>query len=365
MSKNSPSSVPFETVGVPQGAGTSRGLFRAVLGDSRGTIQSVFDRIERPDSGWPSVTGAYLDASSTLVDWKDARSSFRWHFMRLGHDVLVITTQAQIGETRVETVKGEGFVEMHFLLEGPVSLGAGVTIKPENQLKSASLMCCRQAEDLDYQVLYGPGTHLKASIYVRPEFLKQQFDFPVGSESTRGLLETPADLFTMLDARLSADSLITLRNLETLEVSGQRDLMKMSGLIIQLLGQSVDCVELATQDGESAQTLSSADVRMIEDVREYLQENLGDKLTLADLAKQMGTNTTKLKSGFKLLNGTTIHKYRTDVRMEHALRRLQENDGSVAVIGHAVGYERQASFSSAFKSYYGVPPKFAHKVRQK
>jgi len=343
--------------------GDSPGLFRAVLGGGKGLVRPVFDKVENAPSKWHSNVNSTFDAASTEVEVNDQRSRFKWHFMRLGHDVLVVTTRAKIVETRVEKVKGEGYVEFHFLLEGPVGLGAGATTKKGHQFKSAELICCRQPMGLEYDVRCGAGSHTMVSIYADPDYLRQHFDFPQNTDAARAIVEEAPDLFTMIEARLPPACLSTLRSVVKSKVRTQRDLMAISGLVLQLLAQSVGSVEAATQSGDPAQSLFQADVDMLEAVREQLHHNLGDKLTLADLAKEMGTNTTKLKAGFKLLNGTTIHKYRTDIRMDYALKQLRKNSNSVAVIGHAIGFDRQASFSSAFKSYFGVPPKFAAKVR--
>ena len=339
------------------------GLFRHILGDAGGSLLPVFDAVERPDTPWPTLENGLMDSRCTTVDLMDGKSRFHWQFMRLGYDLLLVTTRAEVREPRVEKVKGEGFVEFHYLMEGPVAVGLKPSDDPDLTFQGGDLLCSRQTEDVDYTVWCGPGEHLKLSIYVNPAFLKDYTDFPFDRESCRALIAPPPGLSTMIEATLSADCLMTLRKIMALKVDTRRDLVMLTGLVIQLVAQSVDIIDRATEQGNPVQDLSPADVRMMIELRARLHEDLGDHLPLTKLAKELGTNTTKLKSGFRLLNGTSIHKYRTAIRMEHALKLLQDRDGSVAAIGRAVGYERQASFSSAFKGYFGVPPKSAHQVR--
>ncbi|MCV2894644.1 helix-turn-helix transcriptional regulator [Lentibacter sp. XHP0401] len=341
------------------------GLFRDILGDGSNSLLQVFESVERESNEWPTLTNPLMEGSCTNVDIVDRQSRFRWHFMRLGGDLLLVTTRADVHEPRIETVKGEGFVEFHYLLEGPVAVGVKAQDDPEISFHSGDLFCCRQTEDVDYTVWSGPGEHLKTSIYVTPAFLTEYTDFPFESAAGQALISPPSGVSTMIETILSADSLMTLRRMINLQVSNRRDLVTLTGLILQLIGESVDSIDAATEKGNPVQDLSPADVRMIAELRSRLHEDLAEHFTLTRLAKELGTNTTKLKSGFRLVNGTTIHKYRTAIRMEHALDLLQRREGSVAAIGRAVGYERQASFSSAFKSYFGVPPKSAHQVRRR
>ncbi|MFG6592664.1 helix-turn-helix transcriptional regulator [Sulfitobacter sp. 1A12157] len=338
------------------------GLFRDILGDGSNSLLQVFRTVEQEGSGWPTLTNRLMDSHCTNVGIEDQDSRFRWHFMRLGWELLFVTTRANVREPRIETVKGEGFVEFHYMLEGPVAVGMTGQQDPESSFQSGDLFCCRQTEDVDYTVWSGPGEHLKMSLYVTPAFLTEYTDFPFSRAAGQALTSPPAGISTMIETTLSADSLMTLRRMINFQVTNRRDMVTLTGLVLQLVGESVDCIDAATEKENPVQDLSTADVRMMAELRSRLHEDLGEHLTLTRLAKEFGTNTTKLKSGFRLVNGTTIHKYRTDIRMEHALALLQRRDEPVGAIGRAVGYERQASFSSAFKSYFGVPPKSAHQI---
>lgn len=82
---------------------------------------------------------------------------------------------------------------------------------------------------------------------------------------------------------------------------------------------------------------------------------------LPKLAQQLGISETRLKSGFKAINGTTVMQYCINKRIEAAKLLLKENRHSVSEIGSIVGYEDHSAFSRAFRRYTGCSPKAWHR----
>jgi AraC-like DNA-binding protein len=78
---------------------------------------------------------------------------------------------------------------------------------------------------------------------------------------------------------------------------------------------------------------------------------------LPKLAQQLGISETRLKSGFKAVNGTTVMQYCINKRIEAARLLLKENRHSISEIGSIVGYEDHSAFSRAFRRYSGASPK--------
>ena len=78
---------------------------------------------------------------------------------------------------------------------------------------------------------------------------------------------------------------------------------------------------------------------------------------LPELARQLGISETRLKSGFKSMNGTTVMQYCIQKRIEAARFLLKENHHSISEIGSIVGYEDHAAFSRAFRRHCGYSPR--------
>ena len=98
---------------------------------------------------------------------------------------------------------------------------------------------------------------------------------------------------------------------------------------------------------------------MFNRAREVLASDFSESQTIPRLARTLGTNATKLKSGFRLLYGTTIFAYRNRHRMDRAMELLVEGQIPIAAVAHAVGFRHQASFTSAFRGHFGLTPKQA------
>ena len=82
------------------------------------------------------------------------------------------------------------------------------------------------------------------------------------------------------------------------------------------------------------------------------------------LARQLGISETRLKSGFKLMNGTTVMQYTLNKRIEAARLLLKENRHTISEIGSIVGYEDHAAFSRAFRRYCGCTPREWRRARR-
>ncbi|WP_448547742.1 helix-turn-helix domain-containing protein [Thalassotalea fusca] len=89
----------------------------------------------------------------------------------------------------------------------------------------------------------------------------------------------------------------------------------------------------------------------------YLLENLSQEISLDRLAKQMGTNRTKLTSVFKTSFGQTIISWLREQRMLVAADFLSQSHTSIIEIAEQVGYSDSNNFSTAFKRQFDVSPR--------
>ncbi|MDH4049205.1 MAG: AraC family transcriptional regulator [Gammaproteobacteria bacterium] len=78
---------------------------------------------------------------------------------------------------------------------------------------------------------------------------------------------------------------------------------------------------------------------------------------LPTLAQQLGISETRLKSGFKSMNGITVLQFCINKRIEAARLLLKENRHSISEICDIVGYEDHSAFSRAFRRQVGRSPK--------
>lgn len=98
-------------------------------------------------------------------------------------------------------------------------------------------------------------------------------------------------------------------------------------------------------------------IEIIRKIHDRLTQQMNERITIEELAKQYLINPTTLKTAFKAVYGTSIAAHIKEHRMESAAKMLRESDMSIAEIAQAVGYDSQSKFSAAFKSSFGVLPR--------
>jgi two-component system response regulator YesN len=96
--------------------------------------------------------------------------------------------------------------------------------------------------------------------------------------------------------------------------------------------------------------------RVVEVVKQYVQENYEKNIKLTDVAELVSMNYTYLSNLFSERNGSSFSKYLTDVRMAVAKKLLLDPRNRIAEIACKVGYNDAKIFSRAFKNYFGYPP---------
>jgi AraC family transcriptional regulator len=95
-----------------------------------------------------------------------------------------------------------------------------------------------------------------------------------------------------------------------------------------------------------------------EEAKLALAQDLGQPLQLGDIARMVGVSVFQLSRAFKAVTGTTLHAYRTQVRMRCALERLHDK-ADLTTIALDLGFSSHSHFSAAFRQVFGVTPSSA------
>lgn len=97
-------------------------------------------------------------------------------------------------------------------------------------------------------------------------------------------------------------------------------------------------------------------IHTIQEIHDYLNNNLDKRITIEQLSKDFLINTTTLKNLFKSVYGVSLATHINLHRMEKAASLLKGTNDSVCDIAHTVGYESQSKFSAAFKKHFQQTP---------
>ena len=88
----------------------------------------------------------------------------------------------------------------------------------------------------------------------------------------------------------------------------------------------------------------------------YMEENLGDNLTLGDLGKAVGISPFHFSRLFRASTGHSPMDYWRRLRVERAKGMLVEGQRKTAEIAQVLGFSDQSHFSRTFRRMTGVPP---------
>ncbi|OAD90754.1 hypothetical protein A7A78_14160 [Aequorivita soesokkakensis] len=103
--------------------------------------------------------------------------------------------------------------------------------------------------------------------------------------------------------------------------------------------------------------LTQDDIKVIEDARSLMLNDLArDFRPLKEFALQLGTNTFKLKYGFKELYGISVYRYLRNERLRKAKVLVQYGDSPFKSIVQLCGFKSEAHFSRTFKKEFGLTP---------
>lgn len=92
-------------------------------------------------------------------------------------------------------------------------------------------------------------------------------------------------------------------------------------------------------------------------VREFIDANLEDELSLADLAAIAGLSQFHFARAFRKSTGLTPQQYVTEQRIERAKQLLAKEDLPLVEVGLQTGFKNQSHFTTLFRKYTKFTPK--------
>ncbi len=125
--------------------------------------------------------------------------------------------------------------------------------------------------------------------------------------------------------------------------------MKMKEFLLLMLTQ--EQLRLAALDKMTKSNFDS-----IQESRQIIDTRFDAHITLSDIARQVGLNEFKLKSGFRRLFGIGMFEYLLKTRMQKARNLLQETKLPIKDVARRTGYTSKQSFQNAFKKYFDETP---------
>ena len=320
--------------------------------------------VQDRDGVWQDLTLPFppgtADPTRSLVRERREKISFDFGDMELVQvclpDIFIVYGDMQLQQQhfRIRSMEGEDVVELNFALAGNGAVynqasGAQYNFQP-------NLHNIMYIPEFDGNASY---TSLAPYKFFEVHFSRHYFLDLV--KDIGGALRYFAEKIDLKqEAHATPDSMqITFAMHRCI-----RDIMECrfaGGL--KLLFLQAKCIELLTlqaeafgqrHPGKTALT-STHDKDCITYAREYLQQHITDPPTLQELAALAGTNTFKLKNGFKELFNNTVFGYLNEMRLEQARTLLQEGI-PIKEVADRTGYSSVQHFSTSFRKKFSMPP---------
>ncbi|BAY81710.1 AraC family transcriptional regulator [Calothrix parasitica NIES-267] len=113
-----------------------------------------------------------------------------------------------------------------------------------------------------------------------------------------------------------------------------------------------------TQTSEKQELSDGAlDSLKLQQVKDFIEDNLAESLTIADIAAVVHMSQFHFARVFKAAIGESPHRYVTQRRMERAKILLEVTKFPVVEIAYRVGFNNPSHFTSQFRKYMGMTPK--------
>lgn len=191
-----------------------------------------------------------------------------------------------------------------------------------------------------------------------PEYLVHLFG--------KGVLENPQlkDLFTKpddhsvyqehaLDYRLNQ----IVSNITLCHLDKAYYLQYLESKTIELICLVLDNIAHSQTDAAVPVVIKERDRKSIKMAQEIIHANLAEPPNVRELCLMIGMNRNKLYYGFRKQFGMSMARYIQEQRLIEAHHLLTKEDMPLSQVAMNVGFKHQSSFSTAFKSKYGVSPK--------
>ena len=103
--------------------------------------------------------------------------------------------------------------------------------------------------------------------------------------------------------------------------------------------------------------MKSADEKLMTKIMDFINENLSNPaLNVEMLANEIGISRVHLHRKTKELTNQSSRDLIRNIRLQQAANLLSSKNLNISEVAYAVGYNNLATFSTAFKDFYGESP---------
>jgi AraC family transcriptional regulator len=113
---------------------------------------------------------------------------------------------------------------------------------------------------------------------------------------------------------------------------------------------------LKLRSSEQSESTEALQKWRLKRVLAHIDENLGEAISLADLARAAGLSRMYFAARFRAATGLRPHDYLLQRRIDRAKELLSRTEETLVNIALDVGFQTQAHFTTVFKKFVGSTP---------
>jgi AraC family transcriptional activator of pyochelin receptor len=144
------------------------------------------------------------------------------------------------------------------------------------------------------------------------------------------------------------------QQLTQLSLNDSLDKLTLHALAVSLLKSELSL--LMKQSNEKKLLIGDQDQQQATTIKQLIDTKFSQVLTIKTIANALGSNESTVKKLCHKFYGESPFQLLTQVRMQHALALLTNENLAIAQVADKVGYRHSSNFSLAFKEFYGLTP---------
>ena len=110
---------------------------------------------------------------------------------------------------------------------------------------------------------------------------------------------------------------------------------------------------------------SNRQIKKLSNITRFMKDHYAESITLESLAEHFNYSPSYLSRMFQKHAGINFKDYLLGIRLEHAVRELEETNNQIVDIALGNGFPNSKAFSNAFREKYGVLPSEYRKGNEK
>jgi transcriptional regulator GlxA family with amidase domain len=88
----------------------------------------------------------------------------------------------------------------------------------------------------------------------------------------------------------------------------------------------------------------------------WIRDNYAEPMRISDLARLAGMSPSAFHRHFRAVTSMSPLQFQKRIRLQQARTLLVAAPGSVAAVGHLVGYDSPTQFNREYRRLFGAPP---------